>query len=110
MATSEEKRDITVRWMPISYIEHARSVNNTCTIIFYKNQQVIVEYRKMPTQIFVSELNKYIREHKPPNMTVGMRWEDKRESNDSTIEPGKDWHAMFTAFNLYNYIHVHIMP
>ena len=79
MATSEEKRDITVRWMPISYTEHARSVNNTCTII---NQQVIVEYRKMPTQIFVSELNKYIREHKPPNMTVGMRWEDKRESND----------------------------
>ena len=64
----------------------------------------------MPTQVFVSELNKYIREHKPPNMTVGMRWEDKRESNDSTIEPGKDWHAMFTAFNLYNYIHVHIMP
>ena len=43
----------------------------------------------MPTQIFVSELNKYIREHKLPNMTVGMRWEDKRESNDSTIEPGK---------------------
>ena len=99
MATSEEKRDITVRWMPISYVEHARSVNNTmsCTIILYKNQQVIVEYRKMPIQAFVSELNKYIREHKPPNMTLGMRWEDKRESNDSTIEPGKDWHAMFTA-------------
>ena len=61
----------------------------------------------MPIQVFVSELNKYIREHKPPNMTLGMRWEDKTESNDSTIEPGKDWHAMFTAFNLYNYIHVY---
>ena len=53
------------------------------------NTQVRIEYKTAPPQAFVTELNKFLRDHQPQDYTSTVRWEEiETDNNEVELQQG----------------------
>ena len=60
----------------------------------------------MSTQLFISELRKFLIYKKSESMTVAMQWEDRRESNDLHDAMETGIHKVLKCTNKQNLINM----
>ena len=63
----------------------------------YTNESCV----QTPPQVFVSRLNRFIRENQPPNFTVQLRWDSLGDPDEQEVET--EGRALFTFCSVDTY-------
>ena len=56
---------------------------NECLHPTFLSLQVVVQYDSTPTQLFVAQVNKVLKECKPPGFDVSVRWEEGVQDDEA---------------------------